>query len=33
MADNLALFDFSLTSDDMAALEAFDEGKSLFHWW
>lgn len=33
MADNLALFDFSLTADDRAALEALDEGKILFHWW
>lgn len=32
MADALAS-SYSSPADDMAAIEALDEGKSLFHWW
>lgn len=33
MEDNLNIFDFNLTGPQMDALEALDEGRSLFGWW
>ena len=31
--ENLALFDFMLTADEMSAIHTLDEGKSLFGWY
>jgi len=31
--ENLALFDFTLTADEMAVIHTLDEGKSLFGWY
>ncbi len=33
MRENIALFDFELTSDDMQAIRALDTGKTLFGWY
>lgn len=33
MSENLAVFDFELKPDEMAAIERLDGGKSLFGWW
>ncbi len=30
MAENINVFDFALTGEDMAAISAVDEGESLF---
>ncbi len=33
MRENLAVFDFELEPEEMAAIERLDGGKSLFGWW
>ena len=33
MAENAAIFDFSLSGGDMAELRALDEGRTLFGWY
>lgn len=33
MRENLAVFDFSLSAEDMAAIGALDGGRSLFGWY
>ena len=33
MIENLEIFDFSLSSEEMNAIKALDEGRSLFCWW
>jgi hypothetical protein len=32
MAENLALFDFSLFPEDLETIRVMDKGKSLFGW-
>lgn len=33
LQENIDLFDFTLTADEMAAIHSLDEGKSLFGWY
>ena len=33
MRENLAVFDFELEPEEMAAIEGLNGGKSLFGWW
>lgn len=33
MLDNIALFDFTLTAEDMLRIDGLDQGKSLFGWY
>jgi len=33
MAENMNIFDFELSSDDMNKIKALDEGKTLFGWY
>lgn len=33
MAQNLAVFDFTLTGDELARIQRLDTGRSLFGWW
>lgn len=33
MEENLEIFDFSLTSEEMRRIESLDTGRSLFNWW
>ena len=33
MQENLDIFDFSLSDDEMQAIKALDTGRSQFNWW
>ena len=33
MRENMEIFDFALTSEEMNAIKVLDEGRSLFGWW
>ena len=33
MIENMSVFDFELSDDDMNLIQTLDQGQSLFHWY